>query len=1103
MQGAYGAYVAQPGRIYLNADWLNSASDDQVLAVLTEELGHHLDALLNRRDTPGDEGELLAALLLGPPPSWAELRRLRSENDRMSLLIDGNAVAAEASAPDTLAPTIEGLSLGASTLDPSRPGGAYLSAALQFSDNLSGFSSGSLGFRSTTSTQTRTVSLSTNGLQGSNLAGSLYASQAIDIFTADGTWILSEIRLNDKAGNSLSKSFGNPDWDTFLASSGIIKASFDVVNGATQRPLESLTIDPSKPGDAFLWGRLPAITHHSFNLSFTSDSGQTAKLFFSDRFPYGIVLGDTRWYPTGPVISSIQLNSKPDTWRLTNVYIARNIPYLISSSDISKDCTSPDWNTILTEYGIIQSNFKITYGTNSSPTDWDNLPPKLQSISLSQSALDPSQQGGAYLFASVQFTDNISGFDSGLLNFKNSSTPESISLPLSSSSLQGSILAGTIYTSKKLDASTATGNWYLASFEWRDKASNSITKRSFDQDSYLVPDWSYFTIVNEANPAPIAGSDSFTPTIQSFSLDALTLDPSQPGGAFLSGKLSFKDNLSGFSYGYFEFTAESGATTYLQFDNKNIISGSDLSGIAFASKQLHANSAAGMWKLTQVSLRDYADNAIHKYSYDSDWNSFLSANGITKSSFQVVYGSDPTTPATPQITLAVSPSTVAEDGTATILYTFTRSGPITSALTVNYTVAGTATLGTDYTGIEANPAKKSVTFSAGSATALVTVDPTPDTQFEADETIILTLAAGIGYTVSTTSAATGIINGETYTAGPVSVNSVNLGSTRLGYAIKNGAATPVQVSFSGQFASPTNPGAGWTPIAAAAAASGYELYWKNSITSQFVRWNLNSTRALTTGTLLSTAELLTAESNIGFDLNADGVTGLVYTPGSTTINGVNLGSNPLGYAIKNGTATPLQVSFAGQFASPTNPGAGWAPIAATAEASGYDLYWKNSITSQFVRWNLNSTGALSTGTLLSSANLYAAESSLNADLDKDGITGLPFIAGTATIKGVNLGTTPLGYGIKVATSPAIPVTVSGQNASASNPGSGWNALAAAPSANGFQLYWKNVNTNQFARWNLGSSGTMTSASLLTQADIFSAETSLNFDLNNDKRIGIL
>jgi hypothetical protein len=95
------------------------------------------------------------------------------------------------------------------------------------------------------------------------------------------------------------------------------------------------------------------------------------------------------------------------------------------------------------------------------------------------------------------------------------------------------------------------------------------------------------------------------------------------------------------------------------------------------------------------------------------------------------------------------------------VYTFTRTGPTTSALTVNFTVGGTATLGTDYTGISATGTTKTVTFAAGSATATVTVDPTADMTIEPDETVILTLASGTGYKIGTTTTVTGTIMNAT------------------------------------------------------------------------------------------------------------------------------------------------------------------------------------------------------------------------------------------------------------------------------------------------------------------------------------------------------
>jgi len=54
---------------------------------------------------------------------------------------------------------------------------------------------------------------------------------------------------------------------------------------------------------------------------------------------------------------------------------------------------------------------------------------------------------------------------------------------------------------------------------------------------------------------------------------------------------------------------------------------------------------------------------------------------------------------TPFIYLAVSPTSVTEDGTSNLIYTFTRTGPTANTLLVNYTIGGTATNGIDYSNI--------------------------------------------------------------------------------------------------------------------------------------------------------------------------------------------------------------------------------------------------------------------------------------------------------------------------------------------------------------------------------------------------------------------
>ncbi|NCS31494.1 MAG: hypothetical protein GPJ18_24460, partial [Microcystis aeruginosa F13-15] len=140
----------------------------------------------------------------------------------------------------------------------------------------------------------------------------------------------------------------------------------------------------------------------------------------------------------------------------------------------------------------------------------------------------------------------------------------------------------------------------------------------------------------------------------------------------------------------------------------------------------------------------------------------------------------------PSIALAISPSSVSEDGTSNLLYIFIRTGDTTNPLTVNYSIGGTAINGTDYTLLPT-----SVTFEANSAIATVTVDPTADTTVESDETVVLTLASGTGYTIGNPNAVTGTItNDDTSVRVTVAPGSVNEdGTTNLVYTFTRTGVT--------------------------------------------------------------------------------------------------------------------------------------------------------------------------------------------------------------------------------------------------------------------------------------------------------------------------
>ena len=147
-----------------------------------------------------------------------------------------------------------------------------------------------------------------------------------------------------------------------------------------------------------------------------------------------------------------------------------------------------------------------------------------------------------------------------------------------------------------------------------------------------------------------------------------------------------------------------------------------------------------------------------------------------------ILNDDPTgpvsNPALATVTLVANPGAVLEDGPDKLVYTFTRSGPTTSALTVNFTAfrdgstAPSVATGGDFennanqftnsfvdnnghatTGsVSFTSNTGSVVIPAGATSVTFTLDPRPDTTVENDESIRLTLSSNANYNVGTTGA---------------------------------------------------------------------------------------------------------------------------------------------------------------------------------------------------------------------------------------------------------------------------------------------------------------------------------------------------------------
>uniref|UniRef100_A0A8J7D0G0 Calx-beta domain-containing protein n=1 Tax=Desmonostoc muscorum LEGE 12446 TaxID=1828758 RepID=A0A8J7D0G0_DESMC len=143
---------------------------------------------------------------------------------------------------------------------------------------------------------------------------------------------------------------------------------------------------------------------------------------------------------------------------------------------------------------------------------------------------------------------------------------------------------------------------------------------------------------------------------------------------------------------------------------------------------------------------------------------------------------------TPVITIAATDANAAETATGITpnpgTFTLTRTGNLATALTVNYTLSGTATKGTDYSNLTGT-----VSFAAGANTATIKVTPTDDTLAENSETAILTLKTGTGYTLGTTTTAIVTIADNETPVITIAATDASAGETATGVTPNPGTFT--------------------------------------------------------------------------------------------------------------------------------------------------------------------------------------------------------------------------------------------------------------------------------------------------------------------------
>ena len=75
-------------------------------------------------------------------------------------------------------------------------------------------------------------------------------------------------------------------------------------------------------------------------------------------------------------------------------------------------------------------------------------------------------------------------------------------------------------------------------------------------------------------------------------------------------------------------------------------------------------------------------------------------------------------------------------------------------------------------------------------------------------------------------------------------------------------------------ASDSNPGGGWIGLGARQSGSGYELLWRGPQSGSFAAWTLDAAGNRLSNRAVTLGEIRTLETEVGADIDGDGVTGV-------------------------------------------------------------------------------------------------------------------------------------------------------------------------------------------------------------------------------------
>jgi Ca2+-binding RTX toxin-like protein len=844
---ANGAFAAENKTIYMSSYFLENSNAQQIAATLIEEIGHSIDAQINTQDSAGDEGQLFSALVRGEKITASQLAGLKAENDRAVINVGGKSLSVEkqdysgTSANNTFAGTVGAdifsfggvgipllTSLGIDTistfeanidkikLHKSTFGFITSAAGTSIGSNFASVADDTLADSQTAaivySQATGHLFYNTNGSTvGYGTNGGFFAAlSSTPVLTVNDFLI-----VDDKVNLTVSTPSVTEDGNTDL-----------VYTFARTETTTALTVNFNVGGTAILATDYTATGAATF-------TGTTGTVTFG----IGVATATVTINPTQD--SLVEVNDVVALTLATGVGYAVGTPSAVSSTIVNDDTsvslavtpasvTEDGLSNLLytfTRTGVITNALTVAYtigGTATNGTDYATIGTTVTFAAGSATAvvtIDPTLEAIVEGNETVELTLAPSTVYTVLTPTAVTGTilndDTEVSLALTATAVDENGIPNLVYTFTRTGntANALSVNYGVAgtAILGTDYVATSTGTISFAATGGNVTFAAGATtavvtinptedIIVEANETVAltllngTGYKSITPTavVGTITNDDTTVTLAvSPATVTENGtqKLTYTFTRAGITTNALtvNYGISGGAVAADYTQTGGTFNGATGTGtVTFAA---NATTATIEVTPTQDTVVEANDTLILTLNPGSGYT-FGTVSSVTGTIIN-----DDT-----DVTLALSATTLSEDGVPNFEYTFTRTGVTTSALTVNYGISGTA-IATDYTqtGGTFSGATGTVTFGIGATTAKVTINPTNDTTFEADETFALTLAGGTGYNAVTTGAITGtILNDDTKVSLALAPTSVTEdGGTNLVYTFtRTGILTnPLTVNY--------------------------------------------------------------------------------------------------------------------------------------------------------------------------------------------------------------------------------------------------------------------------------------------------------------------